>query len=327
MARSIHRTKIGILVTLVAFTPATLLNNVYADIPGVTRDLTFQVDIDESLTVSVTDPTTWATGNINEFLRNKVNVSATTNNGVGVTVSMYTNNTNLLNLAKYSSTSDTPDTTKPTTYIPTLSESYTAADFPTNYWGYSIDDTNDGSTTANYNALTTTATQLFTTVGTSNISSGQKDVFFGAKANAEKQSGTYAQTVYFAAVTGTIDTDPTSPSYNPLKPENPSTPDPTSQIAHYSTTTGRTTYTTRTTTGTTSNPDPVVGSRSVTTTDVTEGDTTSGYANAAGVTTTTNNDSTLAAILAVSATVAVASGTAFIIAAKRRRDDEEEEQK
>lgn len=294
-----------------------LLNAAHATNP---QNLNFQVDIDESITVSVTDPTTWASGPIDTFLRNKVNVSATTNNGIGVTVSMYTNNTNLLNLAKYDSPSATPDTSKPTTYIPTLASSTTATAFPANRWGYSVNDTDGGEGSANYNALTTSATQLFTTVGTQDISSGQKDVYFGAKANSTMQSGTYAQTVYFAAVTGTID------SNNPAIPDpqsSSSTPDPTNQVAHYSSVTGQTTYTTRTATG--SGTDPVTGSKDVTTTTVTSGDVTSNYNSPHGVTTTTTNSSALAGVLAASAAVAVVSGTAFIIAAKRRSDDDEEE--
>lgn len=304
MARSIHRTKIGFLAALVLTAPAISLNFAYAANP---QNVNFQVDIDEALTVSVTDPTTWANGDINELLRNKVNVSATTNNGIGVTVSMYTNNTELRNLATYNSQNAA-------TYIPTLAAATTAAAFPVNYWGYSLNDTDGGSDSANYNALTTSATQLFTTVGTQSVSTGQKDVYFGAKADDTKQAGTYAQTVYFAAVTGTID------SSNPAKPVNPSTPDPTNQVAHYSSTTGQTTYTTRTTAGT--GDDSVTGSKDTTTTNVTDGDVTSHYAQAAGVT-TSNNGSALAAVLAVSAGVAVISGTAFIVAAKNRHDDEE----
>lgn len=317
MARSIHRAKIYLLAVLTTATPTLLSNNICTAIADATEDLTFQVDIDESITVSVTNPATWASGDVNNFLRNKVNVAATTNNGIGVTVSMYTNDTKLHNL-------DTYNASDATSYIPTLQNSFTVANFPTNYWGYSVDDTDSGSNSANYNALTTSATQLFTTVGTQTVSTGQKDVFFGAKANAQKQSGTYAQTVYFAAVTGAIDTDPNSPSYNPPIPVNPSTPEPSNQIAHYSTSTGRTTYTTRTTTG--SGDSPITGTRETTSTAVTEGDTTSSYAQAAGVTSTSgNNGSNLATALAVSAAVAVASGTAFIILAKKRRDDDEEE--
>lgn len=265
------------------------------------ENVDFTVNIAEVLTVSVTEPSAWATGDAEDFLRNKITVSASTNNPVGVTVSMYTNDTTLHNTTGYSSTDSS-------TYIETLSSSTPLAGFPMNRWGYSIDDG------ANYGALTTTASQIITTVGVTPTPTYpvNKDVYFGAKANTTKKAGTYAQTVYFAAVTGVID------STNPMPPVNPSGPEPTNEIAHYNSSTGNTTYTVRTSSG----------GNDTTTTTVTKGDVTSSYASAHGVTSTTqgvDGNLSLAIALAAGAAVSAASGTAFLIAAKRKKDDDEEE--
>ena len=327
MVRSLHKNKVLLLVAAVMATPTFILSSAHAD---VTKNINLQVNVEEVLTVTVTDPTTWASGDLSynsttdkyesDFLRNKVTVEASTNNPIGVTVSMYTNNTRLQNLTSYSSSDET-------SYIPTLASATTRGNFPINYWGYSVDDTTEGSNASNYGSLPTSASpvELFSTVGTASVGSGSEDVYFGTKANNEKQSGTYAQTVYFAAVTGTINNDPSDPHYNPIVPQNPSTPDPVDEIAFYSSTAGvgsngQTTYTTRTRNTTTGND--------TTSTQVTSGDVRSSYAHAAGVTTTDEgiNVGALAAALGVSAAVAAGTGFFLFAAAKRRKDDDEEEQ-
>ena len=58
---------------------------------------TFQVNVVESLSVSITAPRGGASGNINTFLRNTVSLSVTSNNANGFTASMYAKNTNLTN--------------------------------------------------------------------------------------------------------------------------------------------------------------------------------------------------------------------------------------
>lgn len=335
MVRSIRKINIGVLAGLTALTPIMIFNSVSAANP---ESLTFQVNIDEVLTMSVTDPATWASGGLtncnaagtvctSDFLRNKVNVSATTNNGNGVTVSMYANDLTLHNQTVY-------DSTKADTYIPTLPADYTVNDstastFPVNNWGYSVMDEDTLLVGAVYKALQTSANpiQLFSTVDetthTRTNITGQKNVFFGAKADSSKQSGTYAQTVYFVGVTGVIDTE------NPAVPTNPSEPNPISQIAQYDSSKGisggdgQTRYTTRTTTG--SGTSPITGAKDTTATNVTSGDTRGTYTQAAGVTSSSgDNSSALATALAVSAAVTAASGAAFLLAAKRDKDDEEE---
>ena len=305
-------------------TPAVALSSVHATND---EDVDLQVNIAEALTITISNPTSWAKGGLNNtgasgnpesgFLRNKVSVSATTNNPLGLRVSMYTRgDTDLRNTISY-------DSNDSSSYIPTLSSPVTSlgaagANFPVNQWGYSIDDTGALNTDAHYYALRTSSDPITLIDATYNPAgstaytalSGSRDVYFGAKADSTKQAGTYARTVYFAAVTGTIDTN------NPSAPVNPSTPDPINNYAHYNSTIGSTTHTNRSTTG--SGTDPVTGSMENTTTQVTNGDVTTTYAQAYGVTSSTTS-SALATAFAVAAGVSAISGTAFFVAAKRKK--------
>lgn len=322
MVRSLHKTKLLFTVATILAAPAFSLSSTYAD---VTENVNLTVNVAEVLTLTITDPTNWASGQLintnpttgkkeSNFLRNKVNVAAATNSPVGVTVSMYTKgDTDLRNTTRYSSSDST-------TYIPTLSNTETGttvANFPTNKWGYSVND--DGSSTsANYYSLSTSPIQLFTTVNTASVGSGNSDVYFGAKADETIASGTYFRTVYFAAVTGTIDTN------NPAQPTNPSNPDPINDSANYSSVAGlssgngQTTYTQR------SNSGSGATASDITATTVTNGDISTTYAQAYGVT-SESNGSALATAFAVSAGVAATSGIAFFVAAKRRKKDDDEE--
>lgn len=325
MVRSLHKTKILFAVATILATPAYILSSAKAANP---ENVQFQVNIAEALTLTITDPTDWAEGNLtntnpttgnleSDFLRNKVNVAAKANSGIGITVSMYTKgDTDLRNTATYSSSDAS-------TSIPTLNSTSgisvqpgtNGANFPTNYWGYSVDDTTTLNPSSHYQPLSTSAIQLFTTVGSSPVPVGveqSQDVYFGAKADQTKQSGTYTRTVYFAAVTGTIDTT------NPDIPTNPSTPDPINNAAHYSSAVGQTTYTQRSTTGS------GTGATDATATQVTQGDVSTTYAQAYGV--TSSNSSALATAFAVAAGVAATSGIFFFVAAKRRKDDDEDEE-
>ena len=319
MVRSIHKINIIFIITLLIGAVAVLQNG--SSVNADTENVDFNVNVTEALTVSISTPTSWASGDADNLLRNKVTVSALTNNNSGVTVSMYAANTDLQNTTSYSSTDAT-------TYIPTLdATTYTYNTFPSNAWGYSLEDSVAGTASASYLPMTDDTTAPIAVLNSTLGSQGSQDVYFGAKASTAKKAGTYAQTVYFTAVTGTIDSD------NPKDPEYPSTPtDPTNTPTYDSNTgnpkTGQTTYTRRTTSG--SGTSSVSGTTENTTTQVTKGDTTSSYVRAAGVTsttpttTTTDNVSTLGIALASAAGVAAVSGIAFLVAAKRRKDDDED---
>ena len=55
-----------------------------------TANFDFNINVAEVITVTVKDPANWASGSTDTLLRNKINVEATTNSPIGVTVSMYT---------------------------------------------------------------------------------------------------------------------------------------------------------------------------------------------------------------------------------------------
>ena len=306
---------------------------------------TFQVNVKETLSVSVTTPTEWASGTptydstsgtwSTDFLRNKVTVDVTANNQIGFTASMYaSNSTSLTNTAKSTAT------------LPTLSSSTTRDAFPVNHWGYSLDaasmggnnygETDAGNGSSNYFPLvSTSATPITIMNGTS---TGTRNVYFGAKADLAQASGTYAGTVVISVVTGTI-----NENTNPITPTNPATPETdTNQQDNQATYTGSTG--TGATTGGGTNGTTVYTRRysspavdpttNTTATEVSEGDNTAAYP--LGVTETTSSyvadnivsgGNPLATVLATTAAASAVGGGFFFILAKRKKDDEEEDER
>ena len=269
----------------------------------------FQVNVLESLTVSVTTPTTWASGDMDEFLRNPVSVSVTTNNSNGfiATMTAKTTNTALVNTSNSSYT------------LPTLTTSSTRSAFPANYWGYSFNDTVAGSGTSTYNAMVASNATPITVLQSSTATTGNRDFYFGAKGNASLPAGTYTGIVVINVVSGTTG------SSNPVTPTNPATPNPSSNTAVYhssptgGSTNGTTTYTQRSTTS----------GNTTTTTEVTDGNNVAMYTAPQGVMSNTlsnvSTNSTIATGLALAATVAAASGMFMTIAARREGEDDEDE--
>ncbi|MBR2709594.1 hypothetical protein IKE72_00765 [Candidatus Saccharibacteria bacterium] len=292
-------------------------------------DINFQVNVVESLSVMVTTPQEWASGNIDTFLRNKVNLSVSTSNSSGYTASMYSKtSTNL---------SDGNSHT-----IATLGSSSTREAFPANKWGYSLGagsdssvitakETDAGNTAATYAAMTTSTTSPSMIRTTANaVSNESTDIYFGAKADVTQASGTYANDVVISVVTGTV-----NPSTNPVTPTNPAVygddTTPNNNTATYvgsknvSVASSSSTGTGAGYSGTAA--DDTSGDTNIKSTEVIEGN----YTAPLGVTTTTtatnvvSNNNALATGLAVTAAVAATSGILFFIAGKRDDDDEEEE--
>ena len=279
----------------------------------VFADTTINVTAEEMLTVAVTMPETQASGDgsaSGTFLRNKVALAVTTNNATGFTATMTT------------STVDT-DLTNGIDEIPILTANTTRGAFPSNYWGYSINDadTNAGDSSSTYRPIAALGASVpsYITNSPSSSSTVTKNIFFGAKANLSKSSGTYSNTVIISVVSGVNDTENQNPT-TPTNPVHPSDDDSSDGTATFKpspaggSNTGATVYTKQngTTTGTT----------------ITSGDTTGAtYANPAGVTTVSSvgEGTPLATGLAVTAGVAATAGVIFFIVAKRRRDDEDEE--
>ena len=272
---------------------------------------TFQVNVKETLAVTVTPDATGGTGDIGNFLRNKVTLQVMSNNATGFTASMYANNASLTNAADSSKT------------IPSLSQTYQRSAFPNNYWGYSLDvtdtslnnksysETDAGNDSSSYHALPTSAAPA-SVIAQSGAGQVTRKMYFGTKADINQASGTYLGTIVISVVTGSVDpSDPTTPS-------NPATPNATPDVAVY-------------------NPAPTGGANGSTvytsgaTTVVSDGDNRSAYAAAQGVTERKGveniaNGSTIATGIAIAAAVAAAAGTGFLIFAKRRDDDDEEEE-
>ena len=318
-------TKIGLIVITLIF--AASPSSTFA----VEETTNFEVNVIDTLSVSVTTPDSWASGGIDEFLRNKVSVSVNSNNSGGFTASMYSanNTTNLTNVASSSN------------IIPTLASSSVRSSFPANYWGYSLGEytldgvaqssytlngNSYGETTAGsdssyyYPLVSTSASPIIIMDGaTTTKTSGTQNIYFGAKANATKASGTYLGTVIISVVTGVIDNND-----NPVTPVNPVTPS-NDEVAVYNnppvggSSSGTTSYTYRDTSG----------SGTTTTTEISEGDNRSvynGYTPPQGVVLNVNNGTGVATGLGIAASIATASAMFFFIVAKRKEDDEEEEE-
>lgn len=292
---------------LAVFSVAVSLPSVLA----TETNTTFQVNVVDSLSVEITTPTSGATGNMNEFLRNKVSLNVTTNNANGFTASMTT---------KTASTS-LVNTVQNTYTLPTLgSNDVLRSSFPANYWGYSFDDTEAGDQSSHYSALVGAGSTPITVLSSNTAASTSKDFYFGAKGNASLVSGTYTGVVVISVVTDVIDnTNPVTPT-DPVKPTDDT---PNDQIATYQgAPRDRTIYTTTST-------DATAGTET-TTTEITSGDNTASYTPPQGVTENVvsriSSGSDLATGLGITASVAAASGAFFFIIAGRDEGDEEEEE-
>lgn len=315
-------TKTKVIVGLLSVIITTILLSSYMPqtntVSAVTENTTFQVNVKESLSVSITTPSTWAVGDVDTFLRNKITVNVSTNNADGFVASMTT---------KTSDTALNHVNNKGT--IPTLASNTARSAFPVNRWGYSLNDTDAGDGTSTYGALVgVNGTPIVLISNSQSHTINSKDVFFGAKANSSTASGTYSSTVVISVVTGAAPDNP------PVNPTNPAEPDDTEGEAHYNPSptggsNGTTTYTYTRTSGS------GASETTTTTTQVSDGDNRSayvGYTPPQGVTnrsTTTENisgGSSLATGLGVTSAVAATSGTIFFILAKRKKDDDDEEE-
>ena len=298
-------------VFYVASTVAALL--IPHSMVSAEENTSFNVNVKESLSVSIVTPTEWASGDIDTFLRNKVSINITSNNAGGFTASMTTKtaSTDLTNMSKNTYT------------MPTLASAVQRSAFPANYWGYSLDDTENGSDSSTYSALVGAGSTPITILSSNSATTGSKDFYFGAKADVTQAAGTYMGTVVISVVSGVVDN-----STNPITPVNPVNPGP-EEVATYDPGRDTTQYTyTRTST-----PAPSTPSTTTTTTQISSGDNRSayeGYTPPQGVTystkSTVNNQAGLATGLGVAAAVAATSGFFFLAAARRRDDDDEEDQ-
>ncbi len=290
----------GLMLAVSAFLFNSQWNNASAgECTDPTCDTTFQVNVKDTLSVSITapGPGEWASGDAGEFLRNSLNLTASTNTSGGLSAYMYSkDSTNLVNAIDSSKT------------IQTLASSVQRSAFVDNRWGYSLDDTSAGSSSSNYSPMGDKDHHITLA---SSVASCDEDIYFGTKADINQASGAYLGVVVFQVVTS-ADPGPTPPS--PVNPDD----DTPGSGATYDNNSNRTVYTTISSTSTTT----------TTTTQVSPGNVTSMYP--LGETTRTESNisdgSQVATGLAIAASSAAAGGMVFFILAKRREDDEEDEE-
>lgn len=329
------KTKVAIgFVSILSIAAGVLTSNFVASRVSADTSTTFQVNVQESLTVSLDVPSTPATdgGTLGTFMRNTIGLEVTSNNTTGFTATMYANDTALTNSSNSSFTIPTLGTAS------TGCSSYTTgvvkSSFPANCWGYSLDTTGDNPTTPTYtynakiynetnagnndsyyHPIPTSSAPATVLTGTG-ASTATREIYFGTKSDVTQASGTYTGTVIFGVVTGTVNANNDSSSAV-TPPSNPATNSDTSvNTATYDSTNNRTVY--YTTSGNT------------TTTTVSAGDTTDAYADAAGVTENTSvniaSSAPVAAGLIVAGGVALTSAAVLFALAKRDNDDDEEEE-
>ncbi len=303
----------------VNFVNATVVCTASGSDKQCTDTSTFSVNVSELLTVDITKPASWASGDVNTLLTNKVTVSVSSNNPAGYTASMTTgtnDNTNLTNKA---------DSTK---YIPTVASNNTSstADGMLDHWGYNIVNNNaTAPTTFNSMVAKNAATPITVLTANSPVTT-TKDVYFGAKASASKASGTYSSNIIISVVSGVYN-DPTTP-VNPSVPTDDSN-NSGGTVAYNEngaagTATGNTVYTNNYTSGSGSS------ATSSTYSEISSGNNTSaysGYTAPQGETNTVaaiNEGTPLATGLAVTAAVAAVAGIAFFAVSRHQDSDDDD---
>lgn len=299
---------------------------------ALAENTTFQVNVVESLSVSVTTDSSESTGGINTFLRSPVTLEVTSNNSSGFNASMHSvDNTNLVSGSNS---------------IPTLTGSVAKSEFQSNTWGFSLQnelgsnteastgDNAAGKDSSMYEAMTASASSPITLMSRTTAASGTQKVWFGTKASATQASGEYENKVIFNVVSGVTE----APNADPVNPATPETDDTSSENANdnKATYTGANTTTGGSTNGVTvgtaryQGTTAAGGETETTKTLVTSGDTRSSYTDPQGVvedtTSNINSGAPLATGLAVTAAVAATSGLLFFILAKRKKDDENEDE-
>ena len=125
------------------------------------------------------------------FSSSTATLSISTNNETGYSLYMATSN------GKNTLASQNPNTTDTISAISSDENGIPSADFPSNTWGYSLDEAAPTNTTT-YQAVPTDNTTALTT--TSTASNDSYNLTFGAKIDTSLSSGTYSNQVIVSAV-------------------------------------------------------------------------------------------------------------------------------
>ena len=330
------------IVTFLALALLTLtgVNPVFADTP---YNATFQVNVKETISVSITRPSSGATGGVGDFLRNDFAINVVSNNTEGFTASMYADIAG--------NTVPLTNTSLSSAKLPTLTNSSGIArsSFPANYWGYTLgqytldgtvqnsytlsgktySETAAGNDSSNYYPMINSSASPIVIMdgATSPKRTGTQNIYFGAKGDNSTASGTYTGTVIVSVVSGGIDNN------NPITPTNPDTPSddtPNDNAATYTGSTGTGATQGVGKSGTTGTTVYTTTSGNTTTTEISGGDNRSAYAGPQGEryeTFTNVTDGSLPVTgLVMASSVAAVTGFTFFIFAYRDDDDDDDEE-
>ncbi|MBR2997437.1 DUF285 domain-containing protein [Candidatus Saccharibacteria bacterium] len=175
-------------------------------------------DVSSKFTVSLNDVLTISSPS--EIVLNNCNPSTaslcTTSANVTVSTNNLTGYSLYLNSTSGSSSSLTNTATTPNPTIPTLSQSYSSANFPVNSWGYT-GGTDQSGETGGYNCSTNYCPILDYEADPTDYSpnhiikqtdtpaaTSTTNLTFAAKADTSKASGTYTTSITFTAITNAL---------------------------------------------------------------------------------------------------------------------------
>ena len=175
--------KLFLILICCSFCAATFLGSATSALNS-----NLQIEILPSITVSLTDVD--LVGAIDELAVNNTNLSVSSNNATGY-VTTFSTNTNHSSL----------NNTNSSATIPTLPSAVAKNSFPTNYWGYSLDD----ATYKGVPAKTETADTL-AALSLSASGDASSDLYFAAKINSATESGIYKNTLLVTV----------TPNYTPI---------------------------------------------------------------------------------------------------------------
>ena len=203
----------AVLMGFFAFNSNMGVDTVHAEASNAQASLELDPVIDISAPSTVTlNCTPGSTDATSQLCTSNATISVTTNNIAGYTLQM--------NTTSGSSNSLTNSVASPAATIPTLSQAYSSANFPVNYWGYT-GGTDKSSETGGYNCSTNycpiLAYESTATNYAPNHTIKQTDapannstttLTFAGKVNTTKPSGTYTTSITFTAVTNEPPTQP-----------------------------------------------------------------------------------------------------------------------
>ncbi len=164
-----------------------------------TAFINFSAQINPYISITVESPNVYGSGSTMELVRNGTTICVSTNNVTGYTATISSNSlsseengTSLYN--RYSKV-----------YIPTLPAPVLKSEFPDNGWGFSFDDTEEGDNNSTYNNLKPLdAPNPYIFSEKDEAGEEEIDVYFAAKIDVSKNSGTYSSGVALRAVAGII---------------------------------------------------------------------------------------------------------------------------